>query len=120
MSSNSTLIALANQDVTHSKMKVKEFRAAGFDVVFCNDATDVISVFAQPADVRPKMIVMDSYLRHGPEFDGLATNRGIDTGVVLYKRLRTDHPSLPIIIHASVGCTVESLSGVRQIFGRNR
>ena len=102
------LIAFAGSDSILSPLQAAQLRGFGFEVILCPDAESVIKAFSS-LDHLPGMLITDSFLPHGSEFNPRDTLYQTQTGVALYRMLRENHPNLPIVLHTNTAGIFERL-----------
>jgi len=102
MNQNERVIVFASSDdPLFSSDLVDELKSLGFEVRFCTNSMEVLEQFEPSTGVIPHLLITDSFLQHGSEFDAHETRAGTNTGNALYEKLRESHPKLPVIIHTS-------------------
>ena len=107
---NGKVLVYAASSRACTRDQVETLEHAGFTVIFCRSADEVLAAFdGQPGRPRPDILVSECTLTHSDVWTTAETNHGVRTGISLYRRLRPQFRSLPIIMIAYVSGIIEEL-----------
>lgn len=91
-----------------SRRYIHELEELGFEVVFCSNADGVFDGLG--AERKPVLIVTAGNLPPGRLFRHHGIAGGFKMGLVLYKKIRKEHPTLPVIV---ITCTEDILEELK-------
>jgi len=110
------LIIYANQESYLSQDRIRVLERYGFKVTFCGCAADVLTMLKLPVEERPMMLITDAQLPHDKELSTTDTNDGTETGLALYRWIREQEKTFPVIIYTSSKRLVAELSELEDEF----
>lgn len=93
----SRLVIFASHDPFYNSRVVDALREEGNEVLVASSAQLVLELL----DMKPCVIVTDGQLSHNEIFSRRETVDTTQTGLILARYLRKNHPELPVIINTS-------------------
>lgn len=106
-------LVLAHGERFFSMPLIRALEKAGFEVIFCDNASKVMQKFMVPPESRPFMLVSDCFLPPGDNFNEAETCGSMQTGQAIYKRLRKMYSTLPVILHTTRDSDLDDLEKIK-------
>ena len=88
-------ILLIDDDRLPTDYYAYALKEEGMDVTHCEDAN---AARQQWRDLQPALVILDIMMPPGTEVRAEDTKEGLHSGIVLYKLLRQDLPTTPVIV----------------------
>jgi hypothetical protein len=118
LESKKRIVAFVSSYLADSISIIKELENSGFDVRHCRNAKEAILLFILPVDIRPNLIITDSFI-FNPHWNlseiQMEMNIGNSPGVEMIKYIwKLFNPSLHAIVYTNDVYEFEELKAVEE------